>query len=58
MNANHYILENGEQFDLTTQQVDFLLKQGLIYDAGEYYYHITEGQTYSDIELALKGVSL
>ncbi len=55
MENTAYILENGEQFDLTAAQVKMLLKLNLIYDSGENYYHIADGKTYTDIELALKG---
>lgn len=49
------ILENGEQFDLTEKQAKFLVKQGLIYDSGDNYYHLTDGVEYIQVELALKG---
>jgi len=57
-NQSPYILENGEQFDLTPAQARFLVKQGLIYDSGEHYFHLCDGVEYINIELALKGVSL
>lgn len=52
----NFILENGEQFDLTEKQKCYLVKQKLIYNSGENYYHLTDGIDYTDVELALKGI--
>lgn len=49
-----YILENGEQKDITPQQADVLVTAGLIYDSGDEYYHICEGKTWDDVEAAIK----
>lgn len=49
-----YILENGEQKDITPQQADALVEAGLIYDSGDGYYHICEGKTRKEVEAALK----
>lgn len=57
MAQTSYILEGGEQFDLTAKQVTHLLGENLIYDSGEGYYHLNPGVEYINVELALKGVA-
>ncbi len=56
MEQKSFILEDGEQFDLTDTQVKYLLGENLIYDSGEGYYHLNPGIEYVNIELALKGM--
>ena len=56
-NMKYYILEGGEQFDLTKKQKCHLINLGLIYNSGSNYYHLADGICYMDIELALKGIS-
>lgn len=48
------IMENGEQMDITNQQANILLKQGLIYDSGEGYYHLKNDTTFEQIDKALQ----
>jgi hypothetical protein len=48
------IVENGEQQDLSAEQVAMLLASGIIYDSGENYYHIENGKSWADVDAALK----
>ncbi len=39
---DNFILENGEHLDITEEQKQYLLDLGLIYDAEDGSYHITD----------------
>ncbi len=45
-----FILENGEQLNITWWQARKLLKDSMIYDSKDGYYHCEEGMTLRDVE--------
>ncbi len=53
MKYHSYILENGEQFDISEFQAQHLLRKGLIYDSGGNYYHLNN-ISFNDIKVSLK----
>lgn len=50
---SNYILENGEQKDITAEQERLLVSHAVVYWTDEGYYHLVEGKTWRDVEVLL-----